>query len=368
MPYFPGPHGTEWEQAEPEWLGLDSRRLGEAVAFAAERETPWPRDLHALIAGGWFEPPPWNEIIGEVRPRGAPCGLVLRHGKIAAEWGDTSRPDMTFSVAKSYLGILAGIACDRGLIGDIDEPVGRTVRDGGFDPPRHHRITWRHLLQQTSEWEGELWGKPDLIDRNRDLAAEGQGRDKGKPRRLQEPGTFWEYNDVRINRLSLALLRRFGESLPSVFKRAVMDPIGASEGWEWHGYRNSVVEIGGQGIASVSGGGHWGGGVFISARDQARVGLLMLRRGMWQDRRLLSERWIELSTTPCPLNPRYGLLWWLNTGRQRFPSASPESYAAVGAGGNLTWIDPSTDLVVILRWTDPAAADGALARVLAALR
>ena len=137
--------------------------------------------------------------------------------------------------------------------------------------------------------------------------------------------------------------------------------------WQWHGYRNSFVEIDGRRIQSVSGGGHWGGGVFIHARDQARLGLLMLRRGSWGDRQLIAESWIARSTTPAALNPQYGFLWWLNTGRQRYPSAPAAGYSANGAGGNLTWIDPTSDLVVVARWIDPAAIDGLIGRLMTAL-
>ncbi len=366
--YIPGPDGAPWERAEPAAPGLDAEALQDAVAFARARETPWENDLHTVIARGHFEEGPWSEIIGPTRPRGEPNGLVLRHGRIIASWGDTRRVDMTFSVAKSYLSILAGLAVADGLIPDLDEPVGQSVRDGGFESAQNRAITWRHMLQQTSEWEGTLWDKPDLVDRNRDLALEGRGKAKGSPRALQPPGSYWEYNDVRVNRLSLALLRRFGRALPEVFKARITDPIGASASWEWHGYRNSHVEIGGRRVQSVSGGGHWGGGVFIHAEDQARIGLLMARRGRWGRRRLLSEDWIRISTEPCAIKPEYGFLWWLNTARSGFPSASPESFFAIGAGGNISWIDPAADIVAVLRWIDPAAVDGFIARVMAALR
>jgi len=365
-PYVPPPHGGLWRCTEPGETGLDATALAAAAAFAAEHETPWARDLATVIGKGYFEAPPWNEIIGPVAPRGGPNGLVLHRGVIVAEWGDSSRVDMTFSVAKSYLGLLAGIAVARGLIGDLDEPVGKRVDDGGFASPHNATITWRHLLQQTSEWEGTLWDKPDLVDRNRDLGLEGRGK-KGTPRPLREPGGFWEYNDVRVNRLALSLLRVFRRALPEIFREALMAPLGASADWQWHGYRNSYVEIDGQRIQSVSGGGHWGGGVFIHARDQARLGLLMARRGLWGGRRLLAESWIDLSTTPCPLNPQYGFLWWLNTGAKRYPSAPAEGYSANGAGGNLTWIDPVNDIVAVARWIDPAQIDGFLARISAAL-
>jgi CubicO group peptidase (beta-lactamase class C family) len=367
MTYFPPPHPAALKHAAPVEAGLDPVAAAGAARHAAEHETPWQRDLAQMVAHDFDERPPWNQTLGPVRPRGGPNGLLLRHGLVVAEWGDTTRVDMTFSVAKSYLSILAGLAWDRGLIGDLHERVGLRVNDGGFEPPHNDAITWHHLLQQTSEWEGMLWDKPDLVDRNRAVGGRPGAAPKGSHRDLQRPGEFWEYNDVRVNRLALALLRVWRRPLPAVFRELVMDPIGASPHWEWHGYRNSYVEIDGERMQSVSGGGHWGGGVFINAQDQARIGLLLLNRGLWNGRRILSEEWIERMLEPCPLYRNYGYLWWLNTDRALYPSASAASYYARGAGGNLTWIDLENDLVAVLRWTDPAAMDGFMKLTMAAL-
>jgi CubicO group peptidase (beta-lactamase class C family) len=271
--------------------------------------------------------------------RGHQNGMIIRKGYIVAEWGDTRKLDMTFSVAKSYLSTVAGLAVDRGLIKNLDEPVGRSVRDGGFDAPHNAKITWRMHLTQTSEWEGTLWDKPDVADRRR-----------GRDRTLNAPGTFWEYNDVRVNRLALSLLRLFRQPLPEVLEREIMDPIGASDTWVWHGYRNAFVEIDGRRMESVTGGGHWGGGVWANTRDHARFGYLMLRRGNWNGKQLVSERWIDQATTPTPLRPVYGFMWWLNTDGQQFAAASRRSFFALGAGGNTIWIDPENDLVVVTRW------------------
>ncbi|WP_149535403.1 serine hydrolase domain-containing protein [Siccirubricoccus phaeus] len=346
--------------------GFDPAALQAAVEFAAAHETPWPRDLKAHIEAGYFEGPPDNAILGRTAPRGAPNGLVLRHGRLAARWGDTRQVDMTFSVAKSYLAILAGLAVGDGLIPDLDAPVRTLVADGGFEGAQNGAITWRHLLQNTSEWEGELFGKSDVIDRGRSLAVEGRGR-KGLPRPLQPPGSYWEYNDVRVNRLSLALLRVFGRALPEVFAERIMRPIGASDDWRWEGYETSWVEIGGRRVQSVSGGGHWGGGVFIHAEDQARIGQLCLQDGVWERRRLLPAGWVAQCRTPCALNPHYGLLWWLNTGRTRWPAASAASFCFSGAGGNITWVEPEGGVVAVLRWVDPTALNGFMERVGAAL-
>ena len=76
----------------PDAEGFDAGRLEAAVAFAREHETPWSRDLASVIGDAYFEPPPWNEILGPVRPRGAPNGLITRHGRLVARWGDTRMP------------------------------------------------------------------------------------------------------------------------------------------------------------------------------------------------------------------------------------------------------------------------------------
>jgi CubicO group peptidase (beta-lactamase class C family) len=358
---------NEWERIAPQEAGFHPERLKKAVDHALRHETSWPRDLPNSIHLNYTEPPEYGGIIGPAKERGGPNGLIVRGGRIVAEWGDTSRVDMTFSVSKSFLSACAGLAFDRGLIRDVHDPVRNYCPDGGFEPPHNHRITWQHLLQQTSEWEGILWGKPDLIDRNREVGTRADNSRKGTHRDLRPSGAFWEYNDVRVNRLSLSLLRVWRRPLPEVLKEFILDPIGASPTWEWHGYRNSYVDIDGRRIQSVSGGGHWGGGLFISSRDQARFGLLMSSRGRWGGEQILSERWIEGTLTPCDVNPGYGYLFWLNRAPKRYASAPESSFFALGAGHNVIWIDPDHDLVGVARWIAPEAIDGFLQGVLGAL-
>lgn len=353
-PYYP-PRG-EWARRRPAEVGMDSARLAEAVAAHLASETNFLKDLGEQVKLNTAREP-YPDILGPTKERAGPNGVVVRHGYIVAEWGDTERVDMTFSVAKSYLATTAGLAFDRGLIPDLHAPVRTLVRDGSFDSRHNAPISWHMLLTQTSEWEGTLWDKPDVADRRR-----------GRDRAINAPGTFWEYNDVRVNQTALALLRVWKRPLPEVLREYIMDPIGASDGWEWHGYRNSYVEIDGRRMQSVSGGGHWGGGVWASTVDHARFGLLHLRRGKWENRQLLSEQWIDLATTPTPLRPVYGYMWWLNTDRAQYPSAPASSIFARGAGGNVIWIDPEHDLVVVLRWTDERKVDDVIGRILAAVQ
>jgi CubicO group peptidase (beta-lactamase class C family) len=340
-------------------------RLADAVAFAEAHESPFPRDLLAHLEAGHFDPPPHNAVLGPVFPRGAPNGLILHQGRRIAGWGDTRRADMTFSAAKSYLSLLAGIAQADGLLPDLDAPVRARVRDGGFESDQNSEITWRHLLTNTSEWEGELFGKSDRIDRGRDLAREGSGR-KGMDRPLQRPGTHWEYNDVRVNRLSLSLLHLFRRPLPEVFAERIMDPIGGSRDWVWYPYDNAWVEVDGRRLPSVPGGTHWGAGLRIHAEDQARIGQLVLQGGAWEGRQVVPAEWIRQSLAPCPLNPSYGFLWWLN-GAGRWPGAPANSVFAMGAGGNVTWIWPGGQVVAVLRWVNPEAVGEFCARVVAAI-
>ena len=251
---------------------------------------------------------------------------------------------------------------ERGLIKDVNDPVAKYIHDGGYDSPHNTRITWKNHLQQESEWEGTMWGK------NADFVGVEQfGNGQRKPRAIQDPGAFYEYNDVRINRFSLSLLRLFGKGLPEVLKSSIMDPIGGSQDWHWHGYANSNVEIEGRQIASVSGGTRWGGGLWMNSEDLGRFGLLILNHGKWGDRQIVSAKWLKDAVAPSAHGPDYGYLWWLNTLKKQWPSAPASSFAAIGNGSNTIWIDPEHDIVFVWHWHRGAAMDGMLQRIVASV-
>ena len=346
--------------------------LKQAIDFAQMAQSKWPASMR--MPDGQFvmtcdsgEKAPDNEVLGPVTPRGGHAGIVYRGNELMAEWGDVERPDMTFSVAKSYLALLAGLAVGDGLIRSLDDRAGDYALDDGFKSEQNREVTWRHLLTQTSEWQGMLFGKEDRIDHNRVVGLAVAAAPKGTRRTLKKPGTFYEYNDVRVNRLSLSLLQVFKEPLPAVLKRRIMDPIGASSGWRWDGYRNSSVIIDRQEMLSVPGGGHWGGGIVISARDLALTGRLAAQGGVWDGQQILPKGWTDELVKPCPVAPFYGLLWWLNTGRRQFPAASERSFFALGWGSHIIWIDPDRDLICVLRWIDRKQVSGFVERILGAL-
>jgi CubicO group peptidase (beta-lactamase class C family) len=108
--------------------------------------------------------------------------------------------------------------------------------------------------------------------------------------------------------------------------------------------------------------------MFISARDQARFGLLTLRNGKWNGKQLISERWLALSRTPTPVQPTYGYMnFFLNTGKRQYASAPEQAWAHLGNGTNIIYCDPVNDLVIVARWIQNNAVDGLIQRVIGAI-
>ncbi|MBV8458750.1 MAG: serine hydrolase [Acetobacteraceae bacterium] len=170
-------------------------------------------------------------------------------------------------------------------------------------------------------------------------------------RKLWDPGTHYKYNDVRVNVMALAALEVWRRPLQQVLREEVMERIGASSTWRWYGYDNSWVEIDGQKMQSVTGGGHWGGGMFINAYDMARFGYLFLRGGVWGANRIISEKWIAMARTPGPANQEYGFAnWFLNTNRKAWPAAPASAVCFEGNGANIIYIDTENDIVAVVRW------------------
>ena len=369
--YFP-PRG-EWEHRSPGSLGLDSGKLTDAIEFARASESKAPRDQELAQAESFGRNEPFDEPVGPMKERGEQTGLIIYKGYIVAEWGEPARVDMTHSVTKSFLSTVIGLAVDHGLIRGVQDTVANYVPPievygkpellYPFSSPHNRLLTWDVMLRQTSDWEGVLWGKPDWAD-----------RPEGKPdtwltRVRHAPGTVWKYNDVRVNALALAATSVWRMPLPKVLKTYIMDPIGASNTWRWYGYRNSWIVLDGEPVQSVSGGGHWGGGMFINAYDMGRFGLLTLHRGNWNGKQLVSEQWIKQALTPTPVEPTYGYMnFFLNTDHKLLPSAPVTAFVHIGNGTNFIYVDPEHDLVAVVRWVENSAMDGIVKRILESLK
>jgi len=378
--YFP-PRG-EWQHRTPAALGLDSAQLQAAIKFARDNESKYPRNQE-LTQAIQFGKEPYSAGIGPFSERGEPTGVIIYKGYIVAEWGEPLRVDITNSVTKSFLSSVVGVAVDHGLIRSVTDtvapyippievynPLGTASTPGQpallypFAGEHNRTLTWEVMLRQTSDWEGTLWGKPDWADR-----PVGNDPEAWLHRKRNAPGTVYKYNDVRVNALALAATCVWRQPLPQVLKQHIMDPIGASSTWRWYGYRNAWIVLDGAPVQSVSGGGHWGGGMFISAYDMARFGLLTLHRGNWNGQQLLSEQWVKQALTPTAAEPTYGYMnWFLNTDHKLAASAPANAFIHIGNGTNFIYVDPDHDLVAVVRWIDYKAMGDMIGQLLSAIK
>ncbi len=379
--YFP--KSNTWQQKTPADFGLNNVLIEEAIAIAKAAESKNSRNMEISHYQS-FGKEPFGEAIGPFAERGNQTGLIIYKGYIIAAWGEPSRCDMAHSITKSFLSAVTGVAVDEGLIDNVNDTVAKYVppielftpqavhRSADllgqpqllqpFATPHNRMLTWDNMLRQTSDWEGTLWEKPEWADRPDADASRWINRKRN------EPGTVWEYNDVRVNALALALTSVWRKPLPQVLKQYIMDPIGASNTWRWTGYRNAWIVLDGQPVQSVSGGGHWGGGMFINAFDMARFGLLTLHRGNWNGKQLLSEQWVKQALTPTTAKSDYGYMnWFLNTDKKMLPAAPGNAFMHIGNGNNLIYVDPEHELVVVVRWiADTNAMNECIKKVLAA--
>ncbi|MCP3781986.1 serine hydrolase [Micromonospora sp. A3M-1-15] len=326
-------------------VSVDLGAVRAAVARQAARVTEGIAHMDRYLAAQVADES-HREVTGPLLPGAGASGVIRHRGEVIATWGDPATPEMLFSGTKAVVATVAGVAFDRGLLDpaahvldSVDHPFLTGLGVEG--------ITWEHLLQQTSGWTGELWGKPTGVD--------AQSRREGFERE-GAPGTGWAYNDVRVNLLCLALTLLFRRPLGDVLHEAVLNPLDASSSWSWHGYADSLVELDGIRVRVVSGGAHWGGGLWISAADLALLGEVYQGGGTWRGRRLLSAEWIRRTWAPCPLNPDYGYLWWRNESSRVQPGAPRTGRCARGNGGrHLLWVDPARELVIASHWGDRVA-------------
>ena len=378
--YFPSLNVWERKSASQYF---DTAKLLKAIQFAVQSESKAPRSMEESQAQT-FGKELFGFSTGPFADRGDATGLIILHGYLIAEWGDPLKVEMTHSVTKSFLSTVVGLAVDKGLIKNVNDTVAKYMppvewyNNAGTDDSlkwqnknllfpfssfHNKQLTWDVMLRQTSDWEGTLWGKPDWADRpDKDTT-------KWLNRKRNIPGAVFEYNDVRVNALALAATNVWRKPLPQVLKENIMDAIGASNTWRWFGYQNSWIVLDGLPVQSVSGGGHWGGGMFINAYDMARFGLLTLHNGNWNGKQLISKKWIKQATTPTTAQPTYGHMnFFLNTGKKYLPSAPTSAYVHVGNGTNIIYVDPVHDLVIVVRWIENKAIDEMVKSVLEALK
>ncbi|MEH2514838.1 CubicO group peptidase (beta-lactamase class C family) [Bradyrhizobium sp. AZCC 1610] len=319
--------GDGWPTATPESVGLDGARL----CGIAARLTATNANVHAVI--------------------------VVRHGKLVFEqyfagydepWGmggarhdfdATTKHDMR-SISKSVISLLVGIAIDRELIKNADEPVVKffpdysALKTAGWD-----NITLRHLLTMSSgiQWdENRAWKDPENDEPHLGSEADPFRYVLSKPI-AAPPDTVWNYNGGGTDLLGNIIERVSGKSLDAFARETLFTPLGISD-WEWMKWRNEH-------IASAA-------GLRLRPRDAAKIGQLVLNKGAWGGRQIVSAKWIEQSITPRFQAIGYfgglfyyGQQWWV--GRTLSGDKDVKWIAAQGLGGQRIFIVPELDLVVM---------------------
>jgi len=257
--------------------------------------------------------------------------VVARHGTLVVEAfargpSDRERKRNIQSATKSVTSVLFGMLRDRGYFADLDQPL-HELLTGDFPPDARKRsITLRHLLTMTSgiAFDNDHFAVELLVDRPADPVA----HILAKPM-YATPGDSFYYRDADPHLLSAVVTRVTDETLEEIARRELFEPLGITDvHWEADAAGNTMGAI----------------GLFLRPRDRAKLGELMLRRGSWQGRRIVSETWIEVSTSPQVMghDPEapYGFYWWI------VPEL--DAFTAIGHGGNYIFVAPGKDMVVVL--------------------
>lgn len=254
---------------------------------------------------------------------GADACLVIYKGKLVQELYSSRyrEPMPAMSSTKSITGILVGMLLDDGKIKSLDEPVCNYLPQ--WCEGRRGKVTIRHLLTMTS-------GLPEMT-----TDGVGYAADKNplviKMSPAAEPGAGWVYSNEGVQLLSPLLDKAAGEPIQDYARRRLFEPLGM---------RRTRLHLDAKGHAWTY------GEMQTTPRELARVGLLMLQKGVWQGRRIVSERWVEQSTRSSQtLMPRYGLLWWLYD--------NPRGYAALGYLNTNLYVFPERELIVVRMQVKP---------------
>jgi CubicO group peptidase (beta-lactamase class C family) len=251
--------------------------------------------------------------------------LVVRHGKLVAEAyardrADRERYHNVQSVAKSVTSLAAGIALDDGLLPSVDVPLFDLMPQHFDDDPRKRSLSLRHALTMQT-------GLAPYSDEDTGafMYSDGSSVEKILHQPLvSDPGTSFYYTDDSPQLVSAAVQTATGRSLEAFAAERLFAPLGIT-GWRWEHHGDGVT------FGAI--------GLWLRPRDMARIGQMVLQGGTWQNRRVVSEQWLEESMQ-IRANGDYGYYWWVyDEGRV---------IGAKGAGGQMIFIVPELDLVVVM--------------------
>ncbi len=281
-----------------------------------------------------------------------------------------------WSGTKSFTGTAWGLLLDDSLHNrlpsrrqiDLTSPAYRFIPEGyPLTDARKDRMLVRHLLTMTSGIRGENEGQPGMPtapDGGPFEYALGKCPSRyGKwvDQLAAEPGTVFDYSDPAFSHLALIFAHLTGREMDDFLQERVLGPIGVeSLSWDVQG---------GSGFIGPHTNAHTG--VHVSARDLARFGYLMLRRGEWEGQQLVPRWWLDLATRSSQvLNPNYGYTWWVNAAGTQWPRMPRDAYGLSGYRSNRCYIVPSLDLVVVRigsgpqKWEEQGLFEGIVSTIL----
>ncbi|GAW33969.1 6-aminohexanoate-dimer hydrolase [Roseovarius sp. A-2] len=269
--------------------------------------------------------------------------LVLHKGRIVHEryFQGTKAQDrrISWSVAKSFLSTLIGIALAEGQIGSLEDPVTRYAQQ--LQGSAYDGTTVRQLLQMTSGLEFD----EDYLDYDSDINRMGRvlalggtmdGFAADLTARAAPPGTRWKYISIDTHALAMVLRGATGRDLPALLSEHIIQPMG----FEAEPYYLSD----GEGVAFSL------GGLNVTTRDYARFGLMVEQMGRYRGQQIVPEDWIKASTTPSAPTPegalQYGYQWWMPE------DAQAGEVFGHGIYGQYIYIDRARDAVIVVTSAD----------------
>jgi CubicO group peptidase (beta-lactamase class C family) len=266
--------------------------------------------------------------------------LVIQNGKLLFEkyWDgyDSTRLSGSFSAAKSIISLLIGIALDEGKIKSLDEPVANYVDH--FKTNGLEKVTIKHLLTMSS---GTTYNEGDKSYFS--MNAYGYYGDDlvhmvEMMKRKEEPGQFWQYRSGDTQVLGLIVEKAFGQNISSLVSERFYKPMGAEYDAFWLLDGQEKREKAFCCFNAV-------------ARDYARFGQLVLNKGNWNGKQIVSEKYISEATTPASfLKDReennvpvdfYGYQYWI------LKHSGVTAIAQNGLFGQYVYIIPEKNAVVV---------------------
>jgi len=282
--------------------------------------------------------------------------LIIRNGYIVTEeyFNNYNQDSIhrTYSVTKSIISALIGIATEEGYIESENDPIYQYLEPLGYTFSEEKKaITIKHLLTMTS---GLKWNEQSSEDSDAWYNATDKVEFIINLPLENEPGEVWNYNTPEVHLLSVILTEATGMSTLEYADIKLFGLLGISKR-EWHKVGN-----------------YYYGGSYLDlrSRDMAKIGILYVNKGVSNNENIISWNWIQntLEITGAQNSgwfwgniseANYGYLWWQDTGRIH------ASFFASGYGGQLIYCVPALDLVVVTtaqfdQYTDIAAQENDL--------